>query len=88
MQNDFKNTLCEIRAGAVLLATGVRHAPSLFSHVGVQDGGFGVWGSGLRVHLTECMNSLVLESQPPHKVVNLSFTIADLNNKFEVLWGS
>ena len=37
-----------------------------------------------RVCLTECRYQLVLESQLPHKFVNLLFT----NTKLTVLWGS
>ena len=36
---------------------------------------------GGRVHLTECIYQLVLESQLPHKIVNLLFTITDEDNK-------
>ena len=42
----------------------------------------------VQIHLTECVNSLVLESHLPHKIVNLSFTIAYQNIKLTVLWGS
>ena len=28
-----------------------------------------------RFHLTQCINQMVLESQLPHKIVNLLFTI-------------
>ena len=31
----------------------------------------------LRVHLTECINQMVLESQLLHKIVNTLFTISD-----------
>jgi len=34
--------------------------------------------------LTQSINSRVSESQLPHKIVNLIFTIADLNNKFTI----
>ena len=30
-----------------------------------------------RVYLTECIYQSVLESQPPHQIVNLVFTITD-----------
>ena len=33
-------------------------------------------------HLTKCSNYLVLESQPPHNIVNLLFTIA-INPRFD-----
>ena len=39
-------------------------------------------------HLTECIYQLVLESQLPHKIVNLLFTITSCNIKLTVLWGS
>jgi hypothetical protein len=32
--------------------------------------------------------SLVLESQPPHKTVNLLLTTTSQNTKLTVLWGS
>ena len=36
----------------------------------------------------ERTSSLVSESQPPHKIVNLFFTITNQNNKLTVSWGS
>ena len=39
-------------------------------------------------YLTECIYSLVLESQLTHKIVNLLFTITNSNIKLTVLWGS
>ena len=39
-------------------------------------------------HFTECFHQLVLESQLPHKIVDLLFTIAYSNIKFTVSWGS
>ena len=35
-------------------------------------------------YLTECIHSLVLESQLPHKIVNLSFTISDIKIKLTI----
>ena len=42
----------------------------------------------LQVYLTKCIYQLVLESQHPHKIVNLLFTITNSNIKLTVLWGS
>ena len=39
-------------------------------------------------HLKECIYQMVLESQLPHKVVNLLFTVANQNNKWTILWRS
>ena len=39
-------------------------------------------------HLTECIYQLVLESQLPHKTVNLTFQLVIVNNKLTILWGS
>jgi len=36
----------------------------------------------------ECIHQLVLESQLPHEIVNLLFTIPNHNIKLTVLWGS
>ena len=36
----------------------------------------------------ECVYQLVLESQLPHKIVNLLFTITYQNNKLTILWGT
>ena len=38
--------------------------------------------------LAQSVNSMILESHPPHKIVNLLFTITDANNKMTVLWGA
>ena len=38
-------------------------------------------------HITECIAYVVLESQLPHKILNLLFTITNKNNK-SILWGS
>ena len=35
---------------------------------------------GTQTYLTECILQLVLESQLPHKIVNLLFTITNLNS--------
>ena len=44
-----------------------------------------------RFHLTECTNSLVLESQLPHEIIDLLF-ITDFqlifSSKLAILWGS
>ena len=42
----------------------------------------------LQVYLTECIYQLVLESQLPHKTVNLIFSSVIVNNKLTILWGS
>ena len=42
---------------------------------------------GARSHLTECINQMVLESQLPHNLVNLFFTITTENNISTVLGG-
>ena len=39
-------------------------------------------------YLTQCIDELVLESQLPHQIVNLSFTNTNKNIKSTVLWGS
>ena len=44
--------------------------------------------SGMRVYLSECIYQLVLESQLPPKIVNLSFTSANEIIESTVLWGS
>jgi hypothetical protein len=41
-----------------------------------------------QIHLTECVNRMVLESQLPHKIVNLLFTITNQDNKLTILWGT
>ena len=41
----------------------------------------------LLAYLTECIYQLVLESQLPHKLVNLLFTITYQNIKLMVSWG-
>ena len=43
---------------------------------------------GVQHCLTECDYQLVLESQPPSKIVNLLIAIADRNMKLRSLWGS
>ena len=42
----------------------------------------------VRMYLTECIYQLVLESQLPHKIVNMLFTITYQMIKLTVLWGS
>ena len=42
---------------------------------------------GVRSHLTECVHQLVLESQLPHKTVNLLLTITNQDDNLTVLWG-
>ena len=39
-------------------------------------------------YLTDCIYELVLESQLPHKIVNIMFTITNQNTELTVLWGS
>ena len=39
-------------------------------------------------HLTEFINEMIIDSQLPHKIVNLLFIITYWNNKLTVLWGS
>ena len=41
-----------------------------------------------RTHLTECIYKLILESHPPHKIVNLLFTITNQNITLKGLSGS
>ena len=43
--------------------------------------------SAATIHFTECINEMVFERQLPHKIVNLLFTIANLNIKLDILWG-
>ena len=43
---------------------------------------------GVHTYLTDCMNQRVSESQLPHKLVNLLFTIAYQDNTLTILWGS
>ena len=38
-------------------------------------------------HLTQCINLMALESQLPHKIVNLSFQSPNWNNNFTILRG-
>ena len=38
--------------------------------------------------LTECIHELVLESQLPHKTVNLIFPSVVVHNRLTILWGS
>ena len=40
------------------------------------------------VYLTDCIYSLVSESQPPHKIVNVLLTTTSRNIKLTVLWES
>ena len=37
--------------------------------------------------ISQCIHSMVLESQLPHKTVNLLLTITTRNNKLTILWG-
>ena len=37
---------------------------------------------------TQCINLMVFESQIPHKIVNLFYTIAIKKNELTILWGS
>ena len=39
------------------------------------------------VDLTECIHLVVLESQLPHKIANLLFSITNQNIELTVLWG-
>jgi hypothetical protein len=41
-----------------------------------------------RAYLTQCINSMVLESQPPDKIVNMLFQLVTVNNKFTIFGGS
>ena len=43
---------------------------------------------GPRIHLTSLINLMVSESQPPHKIVNLLFTITNEDKKLTVLRGT
>ena len=38
--------------------------------------------------LTQCVNQTVLVSQLPHITVNLLYSLAIVNNKLTILWGS
>jgi hypothetical protein len=38
------------------------------------------------LHLTNCINQMVLESQFPHKIVNLLFTITNNNKIVDLLF--
>ena len=40
----------------------------------------------LQVYLTQCIDQMVSESQLPHKIVNLLFTIINQNIKLTILW--
>ena len=39
------------------------------------------------VYFTSCISELVLESQLPHKIFNLLFTITNCDMRLTVLWG-
>jgi hypothetical protein len=39
-------------------------------------------------HLTRCIDQMVLESQPPYKIVNLLHGKVTVNNKLRILWES
>jgi len=41
-----------------------------------------------QLHLTQCINQMVFESQLPNKTVKLLFTLSFLYNKLMILWGS
>ena len=43
---------------------------------------------GQRFDPKQCIHEMVLESQLPHRVVNLLFTITNENNKLTMLWGT
>jgi hypothetical protein len=38
-------------------------------------------------YLPQCIDQMVFESHPPHKIVNLLFTVTHPNNKLTILWG-
>ena len=40
-----------------------------------------------RVHLAQCINPLVLESQLPYKAVHLIFLPGMVNKELTILWG-
>ena len=42
----------------------------------------------MHLYLTDCIYELVLESQLPHRIVNLLFTITNQNIQLTILWGS
>ena len=42
---------------------------------------------GDRSYLTQCIHQLVLESQLPHKTVNLMFELVTVNNKLTICGG-
>ena len=48
------------------------------------------WKEGFErhVYLTECVHAVVLESQPPHKAVNLISQLVIVNNMLIIWWGS
>ena len=55
------------------------------------DAGSGRGGSRVpqpQACLAPCIHQMVWESQLPHKIVNLLFTISLLHNKLTMLWGS
>jgi len=41
----------------------------------------------LSTYLAQCITQMLLESQPPHEIVNLLFTITNYNNRLAVLLG-
>ena len=41
--------------------------------------------SPFHLYITQCINQMVGESQPPHKIVNL---LAIVNSKLTILWGN
>ena len=40
----------------------------------------------LRTNLTKCINEMVLESQPPHKIVNLLLSELAVENELTIRW--
>jgi len=39
-------------------------------------------------YLAECINSIFFKSHPPHKNINVSFTLVKVKNMLTDLWGS
>jgi len=60
---------------------------------GLGCGGLGVkgkgwWERGKRFYLSQCINEMVFESQPPPQNRQLIVYLVNVNNKLTILWGS
>ena len=77
--------LCRLRIVGVFPTVPIRSSQSGFRYWGLWVGVRRLWkgrsssvcGEGFGFYLTECIHLLVLESQTPHKIVNLLFTITN-----------